>query len=246
LGNPDIANNYLHQGRWYSWQTGLYYHRARWRDPETGRWLSKDPIGINGGLNQYVVFDNNSVMFRDADGLDATFAQDFFYSNPFARPETISGGITVIIVKAKASIVAASGMAAVPATAGAAIGSSIGYGVNWFNENVTGISLGSAIYELIHGRPGSRQLWSPPVAMSRGARDRGRTARPDGTPRPDKHARPIKGDPKGRYEVRDQHGKKRKKSPGWKPGAAFMLWDIYPDQDMTSDDIFEKRTMPCE
>lgn len=32
-------------------------------------WLSKDPIGINGGLNQYVAFGNNPVNFRDWSGL---------------------------------------------------------------------------------------------------------------------------------------------------------------------------------
>jgi len=41
----------------------------RWYDPVTGRWLSKDPIGISGGLNQYVFCYNNPVNFRDPTGL---------------------------------------------------------------------------------------------------------------------------------------------------------------------------------
>lgn len=40
----------------------------RWYDPVTGRWLSKDPIGISGGLNQYVFCANNPVNFRDPEG----------------------------------------------------------------------------------------------------------------------------------------------------------------------------------
>lgn len=32
-------------------------------------WLSNDPIGIAGGLNQFVAFGNNPVMFTDAFGL---------------------------------------------------------------------------------------------------------------------------------------------------------------------------------
>jgi RHS repeat-associated protein len=64
-----IANHYLFQGREYSWKTGLYYFRARWYDPVTGRWLSKDPIGITGGLNQYVAFGNNPVGGKDPYGL---------------------------------------------------------------------------------------------------------------------------------------------------------------------------------
>ncbi len=66
-----IGNSILWQGREYSWKTGLYYFRARWYDPITGRWLSNDPIGISGGLNQYVFCYNNPVNFVDPAGLDA-------------------------------------------------------------------------------------------------------------------------------------------------------------------------------
>ncbi|MDZ4197926.1 MAG: RHS repeat-associated core domain-containing protein [Kiritimatiellia bacterium] len=67
LGLPTSAlgNRFLFQGREYSFSTGLYNFRARWYDPLTGRWLSNDPIGIGGGLNQYVAFGNNPVMFVD-------------------------------------------------------------------------------------------------------------------------------------------------------------------------------------
>jgi len=34
-------------------------------------WLSKDPIGISGGLNQYMAFANNPVMFVDPLGLES-------------------------------------------------------------------------------------------------------------------------------------------------------------------------------
>ncbi len=64
-----IGNRILFQGREYDWDTGFYYLRARWYDPDTCRWLSKDPIGINGGLNQYVFCGNNPVMFVDPLGL---------------------------------------------------------------------------------------------------------------------------------------------------------------------------------
>jgi RHS repeat-associated protein len=78
-GNPltqsAIGNRYLWQGREYSWETGLYYFRARWYDPITGRWLSNDPIGISGGLNQYMAFLCNPVNFVDPSGL-ATYRQN--------------------------------------------------------------------------------------------------------------------------------------------------------------------------
>ena len=64
-----VGNRILWQGREYSWKTGLYYFRARWYEPVTGRWLSNDPIGISGGLNQYQAFKSNPVNFRDPSGL---------------------------------------------------------------------------------------------------------------------------------------------------------------------------------
>jgi RHS repeat-associated protein len=92
LAKSAIGNNILWQGREYSWATGLYFFRARWYDPITGRWLSNDPIGISGGLNQYVFCNNNPVNFRDPLGLckggDGAYAgmpgwAAWFYKNLF-------------------------------------------------------------------------------------------------------------------------------------------------------------------
>ena len=78
LAESAIGNPYLFQGRWYSWAlhkamggSGLYFFRARWYDPAVGRWLSKDPIGIAGGLNQYVFCVGNPTIMVDPLGLDA-------------------------------------------------------------------------------------------------------------------------------------------------------------------------------
>jgi RHS repeat-associated protein len=68
-GTSQIGNRYTFQGREIDWETGLIYFRARWYNPETGRWLSKDPIGIAGGLNLYAFCGNNPVNFTDPDGL---------------------------------------------------------------------------------------------------------------------------------------------------------------------------------
>ncbi|AKJ63427.1 RHS repeat-associated core domain-containing protein [Kiritimatiella glycovorans] len=76
LTRSALANRYLWQGREYDWALhettggyGLYQFRARWYDPVTGRFLSKDPIGINGGLNQYVFCGNDPVNGTDPFGL---------------------------------------------------------------------------------------------------------------------------------------------------------------------------------
>ena len=59
---PALATiRYRFQGREWSAATGLINFRMRWYDPETGRWLSKDPIGLSGGLNLYAFCGNDSI-----------------------------------------------------------------------------------------------------------------------------------------------------------------------------------------
>ena len=53
----------------YDPDTGLVHFGARWYDPETGRWISKDPILLEGGLNLYVFCGNDPVNFADPWGL---------------------------------------------------------------------------------------------------------------------------------------------------------------------------------
>ena len=81
-GDPAVAaaNRFTWQGREYSYATGLYSFRARWYDPAAGRWLSKDPIGLEGGLNLYEAFGNNPVNYIDPCGEDiADYDLDWVY-----------------------------------------------------------------------------------------------------------------------------------------------------------------------
>ncbi|HZH42412.1 MAG TPA: RHS repeat-associated core domain-containing protein [Gemmatimonadales bacterium] len=48
--------------------TGLYYLRNRWYDPSIGRFLSEDPIGLNGGGNAYAFAGDDPVNTRDPSG----------------------------------------------------------------------------------------------------------------------------------------------------------------------------------
>ena len=66
---PALASiRYRFQCREWSAATGLVNFRMRWYDPETGRWLTKDPIGLNGGLNLYAFCKCNPVDFYDSNG----------------------------------------------------------------------------------------------------------------------------------------------------------------------------------
>ncbi|QBG48196.1 RHS repeat-associated core domain-containing protein [Verrucomicrobia bacterium S94] len=57
--------------------TGLVRFGARDYDPTSGRWLSKDPIGISGGLNLYVFCGNDPVNKIDPMGLCETESRKF-------------------------------------------------------------------------------------------------------------------------------------------------------------------------
>lgn len=52
--------------------TGLYYYRARYYDPVLKRFVSEDPIGLEGGLNTYLYADGNPNSFIDPLGLYGT------------------------------------------------------------------------------------------------------------------------------------------------------------------------------
>ena len=60
---------YRFQCREWSAATGLVNFRMRWYDSETGRWLSKDPIGLDGGVNLYAFCASDPINNDDALGL---------------------------------------------------------------------------------------------------------------------------------------------------------------------------------
>jgi RHS repeat-associated protein len=60
---------YTYTGRESDPDTGLFYYRARFYDPELGRFISEDPIGLSGGLNLYRYVSQDPVNKRDPSGL---------------------------------------------------------------------------------------------------------------------------------------------------------------------------------
>jgi len=57
--------------------SGLYYMKARYYDPETSRFISEDPIGLDAGVNLYAYCNNNPINFVDPSGLCWTGETDW-------------------------------------------------------------------------------------------------------------------------------------------------------------------------
>jgi RHS repeat-associated protein len=63
-----LKNPIRFQGQYHDPETDLHYNRHRYYDPGVGRFISKDPIGYQGGLNLYH-YAANPVFFIDPLGL---------------------------------------------------------------------------------------------------------------------------------------------------------------------------------
>ena len=103
----ETHNPFCYTGREFDTKD-LYYYRARYYDPQTKRFLSKDPIGfVSGDTNLYRYVENNPVNFVDPLGFDKCKAirryKDRFYKKAI-RP------LAKVVAKQTAKL----GVAAVP------------------------------------------------------------------------------------------------------------------------------------
>jgi RHS repeat-associated protein len=71
------------QGQYRDSETGLSYNWHRYYDPDVGRFITQDPIGLAGGANQYV-YSANPIVWIDPLGLRKKL-------NPNATYDTFAG-----------------------------------------------------------------------------------------------------------------------------------------------------------
>ena len=95
-----VENPYAFTGREWDQETGDYYYRARYYNPETGRFLSEDPIGFEGGdSNFYRYVKNQPIIKKDATGngpIACGFVMGLYWSDLDKATEQWNGALVYL------------------------------------------------------------------------------------------------------------------------------------------------------
>ncbi|NWF93492.1 MAG: RHS domain-containing protein [Syntrophaceae bacterium] len=65
----NVENPFRFPGQYYDAETGLHYNYFRYCNPQTGRYITPNPIGLEGGINLFSYVGGNPVNYTDPEGL---------------------------------------------------------------------------------------------------------------------------------------------------------------------------------
>jgi len=85
-----VKFNLRFPGQYYDEITKQHYNLNRYYNPEIGRYMEADPIGLEGGLNPYVYAGNSPIMISDQSGLCPIMINGLCLAGSFdiSKPET--------------------------------------------------------------------------------------------------------------------------------------------------------------
>jgi RHS repeat-associated protein len=117
VGNSETVSNpfkYVGQYGVMDDGNGLYYMRARYYDPQNGRFISEDPIGLGGGINQFAYASDNPVNRIDPHGLfDNPLPNLPTFSDSFTNSKFIAPVVDIVAGSIETGGAVATGVAAV-------------------------------------------------------------------------------------------------------------------------------------
>ena len=99
-GVGSALTRYDYTGRERDAATGLLYYRNHWLDPQQGRFVTEDSIGIEGGLNLYAYVGNSPLNYVDPLGNDPatlTAGSLIAYGTGGAAAATVATGAAVVV-----------------------------------------------------------------------------------------------------------------------------------------------------
>jgi RHS repeat-associated protein len=151
-GKPTIESSLRFPGQVEDAETGLYYNWHRYYDPELGRYVTADPIGLVGGINLYAYVNGDPVNLADPEGEWIWFVVrgvvglcERYPAKCAAVASAIVGAIMDVSFQLYENdgnwecvdLVEAGGAGVANAVGGAVIGKALKYGskLKWFNKS---------------------------------------------------------------------------------------------------------------
>ena len=109
-GTPSgsVTVNLRMAGQYHDAETGLFYNWNRYYNPEIGRYVSSDPIGLEGGINTFNYVEQNPLLYVDPEGLQVrrlvptplNLFIEIMRPTPLANSTCYQGGVNVCAIDA--------------------------------------------------------------------------------------------------------------------------------------------------